>query len=208
MRANGSRERAPDDRLREAIHLAAKKVWIASSLALLAMTLIGSRIRLRPRDAKRPSCAFISRPKRAWGTPGARCTRGLVCTFVVVERTRVTTSTPQHPAFPHAMVLTVSFVLSVTGLVCHRRLRTCVASAPGRADTTSATLTPASGRQDHTTSPYAAAPFVSPPVDRSQIFRPALHHLARLTLLRPPHPSPTFVTIAKRPSCGLGCKKF
>jgi hypothetical protein len=44
------------------------------------------------------------------------------------------------------MVLTVSFVLSpVTGLVCHRRLR----KLP------SANLTPASGRQDHTTSPSA-----------------------------------------------------
>src|SRR5258706_15599771 len=32
LRANGSRECAPDDRLREAMHLAAKKVWIASSL--------------------------------------------------------------------------------------------------------------------------------------------------------------------------------
>jgi len=33
LRANGSRECAPDDRLREAIHFAAaKKEWIASSL--------------------------------------------------------------------------------------------------------------------------------------------------------------------------------
>ena len=41
LRANGSRERAPDDRLREAIHLTAAPVvsWIASSQALLAMTL-------------------------------------------------------------------------------------------------------------------------------------------------------------------------
>jgi hypothetical protein len=29
-------------------------------------------------------------------------------------------------------------------------------------------LTPASGRQDHTTSPYAATSFVSAPFDRSQ----------------------------------------
>src|ERR1700712_6075289 len=50
------------------------------------------------------------------------------------------------------MVLTVSFVLSpVTGLFCHRRLR----KLP------SANLTPASGRQDHTTSPSASAPFVA-----------------------------------------------
>ena len=42
LRANGSRECAPDDRLREAIHFAAKKAWIASSLALLAMTAGGA----------------------------------------------------------------------------------------------------------------------------------------------------------------------
>jgi hypothetical protein len=84
---------------------------------------------------------------------------------------------------------------------CHRRLRTNVLSAPGRADPTSANLTPASGRQDHTTSPYAAAPFVSSPFDCSQIFRPALHHVARLTLPRPPHPHPASVTIAIRPLC-------
>jgi hypothetical protein len=37
LRANGSREYAPDDRLREAIQ-SRKKGWIASSLTLLAMT--------------------------------------------------------------------------------------------------------------------------------------------------------------------------
>jgi hypothetical protein len=48
------------------------------------------------------------------------------------------------------MVLTASFALSpVTGLVCHRRLRI-----------ESTDLTPASGRQDHTTSPSAASAFV------------------------------------------------
>jgi hypothetical protein len=38
LRANGSRECAPDDRLREAIHFAATGSWIASVAALLAMT--------------------------------------------------------------------------------------------------------------------------------------------------------------------------
>jgi hypothetical protein len=67
--------------------------------------------------------------QRAWGTPGARCTRSPVCK---VESTRVLTAdTPEHPAFPHAMVLTVSFVLSlVTGLDCHHRRRN---QAPPRA---------------------------------------------------------------------------
>src|SRR5436853_6980992 len=48
------------------------------------------------------------------------------------------------------MVLTVSFGLSpVIGLFCHRRQRKA-----------STNLTPASRRQDHTTSPSASAPFV------------------------------------------------
>ena len=74
------------------------------------------------------------------------------------------------------MVLTVSFELSpVTTLVCHRRPRTNVVPKPGWADITSANLTPASGRQDHTTSPYAATSLVRSLGDRSQAFRqPAL----------------------------------
>jgi hypothetical protein len=41
LRANGSRECAPDDRLREAIQLFAglHESWIASSQVLLAMTM-------------------------------------------------------------------------------------------------------------------------------------------------------------------------
>ena len=80
------------------------------------------------------------------------------------------------------MVLTVSFVLSpVTGLVCHRRLRTNVLSKPGRADLTSANLTPASGRQDHTTSPYATTSLVRVLCDRSRIqrTRPAIPSRAK-----------------------------
>jgi hypothetical protein len=40
LRANGSRECAPDDRLREAIHGVAAEAWIASSQVLLAMTVV------------------------------------------------------------------------------------------------------------------------------------------------------------------------
>jgi hypothetical protein len=67
------------------------------------------------------------------------------------------------------MVLTVSFVLSpVTGLVCHRHRRL------------SANLTPASGRQDHTTSPSAAGHVVSAP-------------------LRPSHPAPHVRDVRETP---------
>jgi hypothetical protein len=81
----------------------------------------------------------------------------------------------RHPAFPHAMVLTAYFVLSpVLGLFCHRRLRIWrVRARSGRQ--ASANLTPASGRQDHTTSPSAASICRQCAVDRSQAeTRPAI----------------------------------
>src|SRR5215218_7060959 len=83
--------------------------------------------------------------------PGARCTRSLACEMGR-EHTRIAPWVHRtDPAFPHAMVLTGSFVISpVIGLSCHRRLRFV-----------SASLTPASRRQDHTTSPSAQVPFVS-----------------------------------------------
>jgi len=55
---------------------------------------------------------------------------------------------------------------------------------------TPADLTPASGRQDHTTSPSTSAPFVK--------------GAARVHRI----PPPTFVTIAKRPSLGAGPNRF
>src|SRR5712664_3362703 len=80
------------------------------------------------------------------------------------------------------MVLTASFVLSpVTGLFCHRHQRIKVLSAPGWADKTSANLTSASGRQDHTTSPSAAIVSRQRAVDRSRIqrTRPAIPSRAK-----------------------------
>jgi hypothetical protein len=62
-------------------------------------------------------------------------------------------------------------------------------------------LTPASGRQDHTTSPSATTSFVRAPLDRSRV-KPALRSLVRTMLPRPPHPIPTFVTMANAPLSG------
>src|ERR1700753_168240 len=79
------------------------------------------------------------------------------------------------------MVLTVSFVISpVIGLVCHPRLRGV--SGPLGLTSPFANLTPASRRQNHTTSPSAAALFV--------FQRTSVHRI----------PRSTSVTIAKRPS--------
>src|SRR3984893_10792890 len=109
----------------------------------------------------RPSCAFISRPIEGVGNAGCPLHPRSRVHLVVVERTRVTTSTPESPDVPARNGFTTYFVLSpVTGLFCHRRPRTNVTPKPGRADITSANLTPASGCQDHTTSPYATTSLV------------------------------------------------
>ena len=107
------------------------------------------------------------------------------------------------------MVLTVSFVLSpVTGLFCHRRLRIMVLSKPGRADLPSANLTPASGRQDHTTSPYEATSLVRTLCDRSQTFRSALQPFRAQNAAASTASLPASVTIAIRPSSGVGWREF
>src|ERR1700693_3862776 len=101
--------------------------------------------------------------------PGARCTRSLACR----KKTRelVTTVAPDHPAFPHAMVLTVSFALSpVIGLFCHRRLADTSAKLDAGVE--------ASGPHDFTVRACAV-------------------RQRRIRVHRIPHP--TSVTIAKRP---------
>ena len=106
--------------------------------------------------------------------PGARCTRGRVCS---VESTRV--SNHRYAAINRHSLrdgFTTYVVLSPgTGLFCPRRSR----DHP-------ATLMPASGHQDHTPSPSAPVSLV-------------LRH-CRVHRI----PLPTSVTTAKRPSCGSG----
>src|SRR5229473_5769810 len=126
------------------------------------------------------------------------------------ERTRVTTSTPESPGVPARNGFTAYFELSpATGSFATVTCGLDVASAPGRADTTSATLTPAPRRQDHTTSPYAATSLVRSLGDRSQAFRqPALPSIARKTLPRPPHPMPNVRDDRETPLCGPGRREF
>ncbi len=91
-------------------------------------------------------CVLFHPPRyqRAQGKPGAGCTRGSRATKSTGVGPQVQ---PKHSGFPCAVVLTVSFALSpVTGLSCHRRPRQLLLLA---------SLAPASGRQDHTTSPAA-----------------------------------------------------
>jgi hypothetical protein len=91
------------------------------------------------------------RNQRAQGMPDARCTRGLVCNVHKKVRTRAYRAAE---AIRHSLRngFTAYIVLSlVNGLSCHHRC----------AKVNRRNLTPATGRQDHTTSPYASATFVS-----------------------------------------------
>src|ERR1700704_796800 len=107
--------------------------------------------------------------------PGARRTRSLACK---VESTRVSHHRYSriHPAFPHAMVLTVSFVLSpAIGLVCHRHLARLLARLDAGVE--------ASEPHD-----FAVRK------KRPRLWRPPASTASR----------PASVTIAKRPSEGTG----
>src|ERR1700730_9767297 len=138
---------------------------------------------------------------RVPAAPAASCAKCSVAHEVVA------TVAPDHPAFPHAMVLTAYFVLSpVTGLFCHRRQRICGWSAPGRADTPSANLTPASGRQDHTTSPFAATSLVSVLLIAHGFKEPALRSHRAQNAAASTASRPASVTIAIRPSVGWDAK--
>src|SRR5450432_2606677 len=60
---------------------------------------------------------------RVPSAPAASCAHGVVKMHTSIHSGR----TGNHPASPHAMVLTVSFALSlVTGLFCHHRRRSCL----------------------------------------------------------------------------------
>jgi len=108
--------------------------------------------------------------------PGARCTRSLVCSVVVEHTSVVTTGPPEHPAFPHAMVLTAYSVLSpATNSSCHRRWRIDGMSKARSGRHASANLTPATGARTTRLCRPRKAPFVCAPFNRSRAkARPAI----------------------------------
>jgi hypothetical protein len=143
LRANGSRECAPDDRLREAIQLwrSETESWIASSQGLLAMT------------ARHLAACFLrevflyfppsrNRGRRECRAPDAPDSR--VCNGSSKNAHALVRSHRNHPAFP-TQWFTVYCVLSPV-------LRAFWPPSPARLH---ADLTPASGCQNHTPSPSA-----------------------------------------------------
>src|SRR6266576_2652583 len=145
----------------------------------------------RPRDAKAPESCKNLPPKEGVGNAGCPLHPRSRVHLVVIERTRVTTSTPESPGIPARNGFN-GFLRALLGdRAClppsFANLR-CIRT--GRADTTSATLTPASGRQDHTASPSAATSLVRVLLIAHKSFDLPCNLIARKTLPRPPHPAP------------------
>jgi hypothetical protein len=143
-------------------------------------------MRLRSRGAMRPRFGRALVPPENRGRKESRVSDAPAASCAKVESTRVvTTGSPVQTGSPCAMVLTACFVLSpATGLFCHRRFADLsIHLEPGWADAPPQNLTPASGRQDHTTSPSATSSFVLRAVTGSRAPRKPkgspCHHRAR-----------------------------
>jgi hypothetical protein len=131
------------------------------------------------------------------------------CAIVVVERTRVTTSTPESPDVPARNGFN-GFLRALPGdraFLPPSPAEYAACPRPVGPTHHSANLTPASGRQDHTTSPYAATSLVRVLGDRSQAeARPAIPlHAKRCRVHRIP---PRVRDDGQRPSCGVGWREF
>src|SRR5260370_27116011 len=92
--------------------------------------------------------------------PGARCARSLV--YKKQTHELVTTVTPERPGMPRAMVYGLLRALPGD--------QACLTPSPALLI---ADLTPASGRQNHTTWPYASRPRSSRALPTSTASRPA-----------------------------------
>src|SRR5713101_5730856 len=93
--------------------------------SLLAMTALQFQTRIHDLAARCARGLHLSlAPKEGVGNAGCPLHPRSRVHLVVVERTRVTTSTPESPGIPARNGFTAYVVLSpVTGLFCHRRQR-------------------------------------------------------------------------------------
>jgi hypothetical protein len=122
--------------------------------------------------------------------------------LVVVESTRVTTSTPESPGIPARNGFN-GFLRTLPGDRALLPPSSCglkVLSSPVEPNEPPQDLTPASRRQDHTTSPSASSVVVLHAANRSRRAIRASHRTPDAAASTASHPA--FVTIAIRPSCG------
>src|SRR5712671_5872294 len=130
---------------------------------------------MTPRRKAPESCIYLSPPWRAWGMPGAHCTRGLVCTCSGRKHTSNNeyTGTPDIPA-RNGFNSLCRALLGDRALLPPSPRGYLACPHPVGPTCLPQDLTPASGRQDHTILPSAATSLVRTLFDRSQVFRPAL----------------------------------
>jgi hypothetical protein len=131
----------------------------------------------RSRGAMRPRFAINLRPEnrgrgecRAPDAPAASCAHGVVSMHTSIH------SEPSEITRHSRTQWFYGLYRALPGdrLSCHRHLRKPGSSAPGRADLPSANLTPASRRQDHTSSPSASNIVRQHAGRRSRETRPAI----------------------------------
>src|SRR5467141_4156565 len=203
---SNSSDRHCEERSDEAIHRAAqRKNGLLRRFAprndgkhtLTANT----RFATSPRDAPEP--LIYLPPKEGVGNAGCPLHPRPRVHLVVVERTRVTTSTPESPDVPARNGFN-GFLRALPGDRALLPPSPCglkVLSSPVEPNEPPQDLTPASRRQDHTTSPYAATSLVRSLGDRSQAFRqPALQPRRAQNAAASTASHPASVTIAIRPS--------
>src|SRR5258707_15619827 len=160
-----------------------------------------------PRNA--PDALMNLPPKEGVGNAGCPLHPRPRVHLVVVERTRVTTSTPESPGIPARNGFN-GFLRALPGdrAVLPPSPTDMSLSKPGWPDLNSANLTPASGRQDHTTSPYAATSLVRSLLIAHGVKEPALQSRRAQNAAASTASLPASVTIMIRPSGGVGCEKF
>jgi hypothetical protein len=146
-----------------------------------------------------------SAPKRAWGMPGAQCTRSLVCEVGSSKCTRVFTAVaPEITRHPRTQWFTAYFVLSpAIGLSCHRRLRRYGLSKTRSGRHAHRKLdagVEASGPHDFAVR-FSAVRLRAQRIAHGSI-KPALRSLPRAGTAASIASRPAFVTIAIRPSVG------
>src|SRR3981081_3799092 len=143
--------------------------------------------------------------QRERGMPGARCTRGLVCKVHRRKRTRAYRFSGGTPTFPAQWLYGLYRALLGERIRLVTVVGELAASPHPVGPARLRQLDTSNGCRNHTTSPYASAPFVCAPFDRSRVWlnpKPALQFTCSPDSAPSTASNPASVTIAIRPSVG------
>jgi hypothetical protein len=168
------------------------------------------QVRILAAGCARGLRVVVPRKKREQGMPDARCTRGLACK---TGNENAHEHTGSAEALRHSLrngFTAYTALSSASEFVFVTVAAGLTADRPGWIDFATDSLAPATGvgttrfcrTQQRRSSARRSIAHGS-----GSIQNPPCHSLARLTLPRPPHPIPTFVTMANAPSSGTGWRE-